>query len=70
MIEVIDEVKKLMIQHWQETEDYPFTELVYEQLHKKLCSAFDERVGNLLFDALVLEIINEKDRIQNVDDYY
>jgi len=69
---MIDEVKKLMIQHWRNEEEhiFPFTELVHEQIHKKLYCLFDKRVADLLFDALVLEIINEKDRIQNVDDYY
>ena len=67
---MIEEIKSLMIKHWQESENYPFSELVYNQIHKKLFATFDERIGNLLFDGLVLEIINEKDQIQNIDDYY
>ena len=67
MNKVIAETKELMLKHWIEenevSNNYPLSQLVYEQLQRKLQATFGLRASNLIFDGLILEIINEKDKL-------
>ena len=64
---LIDEIKALIQQHWQDEEHYndaPLSKLVYEQIEKKLSASFGERLSTLILDGLIMEIIVEKERVR------
>jgi len=63
---LIDEIKALIQQHWQDEEHYnaPLSKLVYEQIERKLSASFGERISTLLLDGLIMEIIVDKERVR------